>query len=538
LSDERDTPAWCRRLALAVGLAFSLVLVALHLRYIAHAGPLWRDEVNSVNVASLPTLRDVYAHVHLESFPVAWCIVEHLWIRAGLGATDEGLRRLGLVIGLGTLALLWWAARRLGVRVPLVTLLVLGASPSLIIYGDQARGYGLGALAIAWTMGAMWAFVERPGVLRYLNAQAAALLAAQTYFGNSFLLVAICAAATACAVRRRAWRLVLAVGAIGAIAAISMLVNLPSVRYAMNLSPIEQYAYPLGWYAAMLNAALAPDVPVLGMAWKAALGLAAAGCALAWWRADADEDRERALFVVVAATGAVVVYGAYLSFIKVRTDYWYYLPLMTLGALACEVGVALLLERVRLGLAACAVVVALTAAAALPQVYSTVALRMTDVDVAAAEIERSARPDDLVVVMPWYCGITFARYYRGPAPWITLPDFAEHRFHLHGEVAEKMKRGSDGVAPELERVAQTLARGGRIWVVGAPRAPKPGETVPMLPAAPNGPQGWRAAPYLDAWELAFGALLRDRGRTISGIALPDVGKVNVNESLPLVLVES
>lgn len=139
--------------------------------------------------------------------------------------------------------------------------------------------------------------------------------------------------------------------------------------------------------------------------------------------------------------------------------------------------------------------------------------------------------------MPWYCGITFQRYYRGVTPWITLPDFDEHRFHLHAEVAEKMKKGSAGVASELASVEKTLAAGGRVWVVGAPTAPKPGESVPVLAPAPDGPEGWRAAPYLTAWELQLGALLRDRGREISGIVLPDVGPVNIAESLPLVLIE-
>jgi len=521
-------------------VALTLVLLGLHLRFHAHAGPLWRDEVNSVNVASFPSLGEVFAHSHLESFPAAWTAVEHLWIRAGLGESDRHLRRLGLGIGLATLAMLWWAARRLGVRVPLVTLLLLGSSPTVIIYGDQVRGYGLGALAIAWSVGAMWAFVVRPGALRYASAQAAAVLAAQTYFGNCFLLVAICAAAAACALRRRAHTLVVAVGTIGAVAAGSMLINLPSVRYAMRLSPIEQGQYPLRWYASVLSAALAPGVPLLAAAWAVALALAAVGCALAWRTPDdgaAGSDRERALFVTVALGLGVAGYAAYLAFIQVRTEYWYYLPLMALGALACEVGVALLVARLPHGAVALAIAVVAVALAAVPRVFSTVALRLTNVDVAAAEIARAGRPDDLVVVMPWYCGITFARYYRGQTPWITLPDFDEHRFHLHGEVAEKMRRGNAAIAPELARVERTLAAGGRVWVVGAPVAPKPGESVPTLPPAPEGPEGWRAAPYLTAWELQFGALLRDRGRAISGITLPDVGAVSIHESLPLVLVE-
>ena len=530
-----------RRVVAAAGVALVVVLLGLHLRYHEHAGPLWRDEVNSVNVASFPSLGEVFAHSHLESFPAAWTAVEHLWIRTGLGESDRGLRRLGLTIGLGTLAMLWWAARRLGVRVPLVSLLLLGMSPTVVIYGDQVRGYGLGALAIAWCFGALWAFVERPGPGRYLIAQAAAVLAAQTYFGNCFLIAAMCAAGAAVALRRRAPHLLLAVGALGAVAALTMLINLPSIRYALHLSPIEQGHYTLLWLASVLHAALAPQVPVLAAAWPAALLLAAAGCVLAWRRPAGDDapgnDRERVLFVGLALGLGVVAYYAYLSFIKVRTDYWYYLPLMTVGALSCEVGVALLAARVRYGELVRAAAVVAVALVALPRVAATVALRMTNVDVAAAEIARSGRLDDLVVVMPWYCGITFARYYRGATPWITLPDFAEHRYHLHAEVAEKMKRGSAGIAPELERVERTLAAGGRVWVVGAPVAPKPGEAAPTLPPAPQGPEGWRAAPYLQAWELQFGALLRDRGRQISGITLPDVGAVNINESLPLVLVE-
>lgn len=528
-----------QRTVLATGLLLTLLLLGLHLRYHRHAGPLWRDEVNSVNVASFPSLGQVFAHSHLESFPAAWSAVEHLWIRAGLGETDRALRRLGLTIGLAMVGTLWWAARQFGVRAPLVSLLLLGMSPTVIIYGDQVRGYGLGALAVAWCFGAMWAFLARPGPGRFLNAQAAALLAAQTYFGNCFLIAAICAAGATIALRRRAPRVLLATGAIGAVAALSMVINLPSIRYALHLSPIEQGQYSLAWLASVLHAALAPQVPVLAAAWPVALVLAAAGCALAW-RAPGgggERDRERVLFVTVALGVGVVAYYAYLSFIKVRTDYWYYLPLMTLGALSCEVGVALLAARHRYGEPMRAAAVAIVALLVLPRVAATVALRMTNVDVAAAEITRAGRPDDLVVVMPWYCGITFARYYRGSTPWITLPDFDEHLYHLHAEVAEKMKRGNAGVAPELERVERTLAAGGRVWVVGAPAAPKPGETVPLLPPAPEGPEGWRAAPYLQAWERQFGALLRDRGRQINGIVLPDVGAVNINESLPLVLVE-
>lgn len=527
--------AW---LAPAAGVALTGVVLALQVRFQQHAGALWRDEVNSVNVAVLPTFGDVLAHSHLDSFPAAWTAVLHGWIRLGLGNGDAELRRLGFLIAVAAIAVVWWAARRLGAGAPLVTLLLLGMSPTAVVYGGQVRGYGLGALAVAWCMAAVWGFVQRPSPWRWLVAAGAAVAAAQTYFGNAFLVLALCTAGAACAIRRGAWPAVLATGAIGGVAALSMLVNLPSVRYAMALSPIEQGRYSLAWLASVLAGALAPEVPVLACAWAIAFVAAAAGWIAAWRdRAGPAVDRERALFAAVAVSVGAAAYYGYLAFIKVRTAYWYYLPLMTLLALAFEVGVVLLSRRIRHGALARTALVAALAALAYPPAARAVAMRMTNVDVIAGTVERLARPDDLVVVMPWYCGITFQRYYDGPAPWITLPDFDEHRFHLHAEVAEKMKRGDAGVADELARVARTLASGNRVWVVGAPVAPKPGEDLPALPLAPHGPEGWRAAPYLYQWERRLGALLRDRGHAISGIALPDLGAVNVAEALPLVLVE-
>lgn len=522
-----------RRVAVAVGLLVTAGLVPLHLAYVRGAGALWRDEVNSVNVASLPSVGEVFAHSHLDSFPAAWVLVLHGWIRAGLGETDADLRRIGLVVGAAILAALWWTGRRLGLAAPLVTLLLLGLSPTTIVYGDEVRGYGLGVVGIVWCLGALWAFLEAPGRGRFAVAQAAAILAVQAYFGNCFLLLALCGGAAAVCLRRRAWPLLGAVVGLGAVAAVSMLVNLPSVQYAANLAPVEQGPYGLGWFVAMFGGALAPEVPLLAWAWAVAGVLAVAGCVLA----RDETERERALFVGVAVPAALVAYVGYLAYISVRTQFWYYLPLMAVTAIGCDVGTALLARRAALGDAMRAGVVALVALLAARDVAAVTRVRMTNVDLIAETIAREAKPNDLVVVLPWYCGITFQRYYRGAAPWITLPDFAEHRFHLHAEVKEKLTLGNAAVAPELARVERTLRDGGRVWLVGVPPAPPPGTEPPTLPPAPNGPEGWRAAPYLDTWELMLGALLQRHSVDAWKLELPDIGPLNHWENLPLLKVE-
>ena len=525
--------AWA---TVGAGVLLTAALVVLHFRFQRHAGALWRDEVNSVNIATLPSFGEVFAQVPFDSFPAAWLTVLHAWSALGLGGSDAGFRRLGLLTGLATIAVAWWTGRRLRLGAPLVTLLLLGMSPTTIIYGDEVRGYGLAVLAVVWSLGATWSFVDHPTWGRFAVAQAAAVLAAQAHFANGFLLLAIVGGAATVGLRRRAWRTLAAVVGVGAVAAVSLLLDLPAMRYSRTLWPVVQGDFGLAWFADTFWHGLAPGVPLLTALWPLAVALAVAGFALGWRADEADADRAR---VAAATLGlGLVSYAVCLQLVaKLRTEFWYYLPLMALIAITCDVGVDLLVRRLRHGAWMRIAAVLTVAALAMPRVAGTVAVRMTNLDLVAAKVAEAAGPDDLVVVFPWYAGITFQRYYRGTAPWVTLPDFDEHRIHRHLLVVEKMKLGDAAIAPELARVERTLQGGHRVWVVGEPVAPPPGEPPPRLAPAPTGPEGWRVDVYLEAWPRQLGALVQQHARRADGVALPDVGAVNRWEFLPLTVVE-
>ncbi len=516
-----------QRAATVLGVVLSLGLLALHLQYHRSAGALWRDEVTSVNVATIGSFADVLANTHYDSFPVAWQTVLHPWIAAGLGADDASLRRLGLLIGLATIAVVWWAGARLGVGPPLVTLLLFGMSPTTIIYGDQVRGYGLAALAIAWCFGALWAFVARPSGARFVVALAAAIAATQTHYANIALLAAIGAGAAAVCAMRRDWRLLGTVAALGVVAALSLLIDLRDLRYITGTAAVSSGSWGLAFLLRVFLNALAPGVTALAVAW----GLGVLGAIAGVVAGLRGADRERAVFVVVTAPLALAGSFAALLQAGVPTNYWHYLSLMVVSALAIEMGVALLVRHgarrdwLRVG------GVAVAALLAAPAVSRAVPLRMTSLDVVAQKLGDVARPDDLIVVFPWYCGITFERYYRGPAPWITWPEVPEHKVHSHLVIADKMRQGSAAIAPELARVEATLRGGHTVWVVGSLAAPDPSHPVGTLPpAAP----GARSAPYLDDWELQLGRILETRALAGGTVPLGDLGPVNVWENLPLV----
>src|SRR5262249_25772538 len=85
---------WFHRLELGLGLLMSLVVVGIHLEYQRHAGGLWRDEAQTANLATLPSLGDVFAKFDKDSFPGTYATIQHIWMTACRDDSDTTLRRL------------------------------------------------------------------------------------------------------------------------------------------------------------------------------------------------------------------------------------------------------------------------------------------------------------------------------------------------------------------------------------------------------------------------------------------------------------
>ena len=84
--------------------------------------------------------------------------------------------------------------------------------------------------------------------------------------------------------------------------------------------------------------------------------------------------------------------------------------------------------------------------------------RMTNVDLVAERIAAEAAPGDLVIVTPWYMGISYLRHARGSTPWMTAPDLPDHRIHRFDLLKDSKV--------DFDAIQQTLRSGGRVWVAG------------------------------------------------------------------------
>ncbi|MCE9595631.1 MAG: hypothetical protein K8S98_15695 [Planctomycetes bacterium] len=525
------------RVELAVGALLVLSLLYVHTEILRNTGALWRDEVSSVDVATLPTFGEMLRNHHWDSFPVLWCVVLRAWISLGFGESDAGLRALGLVIGVAILVSLWWTARRFGCRAPLVSLALFAASPTVFRFGDAVRGYGLGVLLLIVVVGAMWSLVEQFSTRRALFALVTSVLAVQSLFTNSALLFAVCLAGAAVATRRRAWKTVAWIAAIGVAAVASMLPYLRVFAIHSEWSMIVQTPVDFVWIRDRFGDAVSASGESTIWIWGALAALSAAGCAATIARKSASRrEQDLALFAAVTLVAGSACFLAYLERISVPTQVWYYLPILALGALAFEAAVNLLVGASSRGRLLRAGGVVAFALAIAPQIEDSLAPRATTVDVIADHLERRAAADDLIVVYPWYVGITFARYYDGPTPWMIVPDLDTRRFQPYGAFKQRMTEPRP-IERELERIATVLRSGHRVWLVGGQQFLQPGEQPRDLPPAPGSAAGWSEPEYTDAWSQQTAHAIQMNASAIVNVPLPSIGPVLWYENLPLVVAE-
>lgn len=493
----------------ATALLITLFAVGLHALRLVHAGPLWRDEASAFHLATMPTLAEVVAK-H-ESFPPPFSFLVRAWA-AAFGGSDFSLRLFGLVVGVGLLAALWWSVRTAGGTVPLLALALVAVNPSVLLFGDSLRGYGLGTLAIVAAFGAFARLAGRPDRRGIALAAATAILAVQFLFFNAALLLALGLAAIAVGIVRRRPRVVLAVLAIGAASALSLLLWIEPVLATRSWSGLLKVSTGTrGIFAEMARTASAP-VGALQWVWLLLLALALVPLRAA--ENAGDERKDARLFALLALPGLVLAQWIFLEALEYLPRPWYFLAMLAAAAAALDVRLAGSLpgRASRLGAAVLAVL-----ALALP-VTALARVRMTNVDLVAARIAADAAPGDLVVLTPWYMGISYLRYARGSTPWMTLPDLPDHRIHRFDLLKDRMAE-PDPIAGVLGAVERTLRSGHRVWVAGELDLP-PGAALSALD-----PQR--------VWSQRFGAFLRDHAGQAGQVPVPWNGPVNGYERLEL-----
>lgn len=536
--DTEVKPTVIPWLELTLTASLMLILIILHFTVLMHSGGLWRDEANSINIINLPSIADMWEKLAFETFPILWFLIIRFWNLIGFGGTDLALRTLGMIVGLGALGAFWYAARSLGTRLPLISLVLFAMCPTALV-GDTLRAYGLGVVLILLALGTMWHVLNNPTLWRMILCAASLILSVQCLYHNSFLILAICMGAATVGIYRRDWKLTLFPLGAGLLSALSLLPYLKTISIIKDFNVIRVFPASLSWILDKFRLAIDPSGDLVTWVW-AVLALLAI-IIFSWQlckgtKASSGKEKELALYLLTTMLISIISYIAFIKFLSLPTQSWYYLPLMAVMIIIIDKSVDVICKgssTLRIIRVACTMGIAVFVFGGL---WNEAHTRKTNIDVLAVKLETLVGKDDLIVVTRFYYGVSFARYYKGSATWMTLPEIADHSIHRYDMFKGKMME-NEPIKPVLQKISKTLQNGHRVWLVGWLNFLRPGEIPEVLPPAPNSLYGWSEGAYQSSWSDIAAFALQTQGHTLEVISIPVDNPVSELENLPLIVVQ-
>ena len=185
---------------------------------------------------------------------------------------------------------------------------------------------------------------------------------------------------------------------------------------------------------------------------------------------------ELRVFAGTVLFSSLAGYFVFLHFAALITSPWYFLPLMALAAICFDLGISLSTLPRPARAVAWGILIG-TIGLSVPFAARDLNCRFSNVDLVANRLMKEISPQDYVVVTPWHLGISFDRYYQGAAAWDTLPPVADHSTYRFDQVPTSATEIARATQPVLDRIANTLQSGRRVWIVGWMSVPAPDRTA-------------------------------------------------------------
>ena len=114
-------------------LAFiCLFVVVLRVVLFQHSGAFWRDECSTILLSRAPNWSELWKGLEADSFPFLFVSVLRVWTQAGLGASDAGIRSLGILISLAAIVSVVLSCRAMQVKVPVIALVLVGLNTTRV----------------------------------------------------------------------------------------------------------------------------------------------------------------------------------------------------------------------------------------------------------------------------------------------------------------------------------------------------------------------------------------------------------------------
>jgi hypothetical protein len=495
-----------------------------------HAGGLWRDECDSVELARLPTFTDVLHNLKFTSFPILFPTTIRVFTNL-FGTSDATLRAFGFLIGVALLIVAWFNARVNRRELPLILPALFGLNLTFLTDGTWIRGYGLGSVLLILAFGLTALFLARPSFARLLAAFVSYIACMQSLYFTAALVPAILLAAFAVCLFRRQFKWAFALCVVAAICAISYVPQFQTYREIEAWTILLRYPTTpqLIWHEFLL--ACGEPIPIIAIVWLTIAAMSILGALALLVRRREHADLGSLPFALLTIAIATITYFAFLAVTHTAPQTRYHIAFLCLLAAVLELIVAGLcrFQFVRIA----RLILAVSLAIIFPCIlWPRITERETTVDLLAKNLQRYAGADDLIVVNPWFLGPSFSWYYHGETRWMTLPELSEKRIHRYDLIKAKMLE-TDPIGDVKLAIIKTLQSGNRVWLLGGAQPTEQNGPLTLSPA-PDPVFGWSSQAYTYAWSMQIGEFVQKH--VVDGeVVLPPEKGVSINENIPLVI---
>jgi len=518
---------------LITAILLTLIIIFLNYTFMQHGGALWRDEANSANIATMPSFSEIWYRLQFDPFPLFTFLLLRFWTNMGL-SSDLAMRFFGFLVSISVLAALWFNVRMLGIRTPLLSLLLFAFSPLSVRYISSIRPHGVGILLALLTL-ALTGKIMKEFRMRYvIQTVFAAVLCVHSLYRNIFFLTSFVFAAMVITALKHKWKKVFLLLLILILAAFSLLPYWPIIK-AQDYVIIIKVPVSLPQLWEKLYSALAATADPLFFVWTAffllSIGLTIYSCIFKAEQNVSQEKRDTRLFCTIVMITSIILFFIFLKLVSVTTQPWYYLPIMAIFAICFDAIVGTEKAGTVLRIIAAVAVVASTFSSVLDKCRT----RQTNIDIAAYMLEKSAQKGDLLVADPWYLSISFQRYYSGQASLITVPPLEDHRTHRYDLIKAKMA-STLPLQPLFTEILKTLKAGNKVWMI---KETSDLSMVPDTPAfslapAPKSIFKWSGNAYMGNWDSQILNFIQSLPVKISYFQLLTDKPVSQNEDCSVV----
>ena len=513
-----------------IAILISVLVLFLFFVRATHAGGLWRDECDSLELARLPTFADILHNLKFTSFPILFPATIRIFTNL-FGTSDASLRGFGFLVGAALLVIAWLNARTSHCDVPLILPALIGLNVTSLIDGTRIRGYGLGGLFIALAVGLTWQFVAKPSAPRLIAMFVAYIAGMQSLVFDAALFPALLAASFAVCLLRREWKWAVSLCVVGAVCALSYFPEFLTYREIKSWTVLLRYPISPGLLWREFQLACGQPVPVMAGVWLLLAAVSILGAVL-FNRRSWSSEPGLLLFGLLTILIAVTTYYMFLGISHTAPQTRYHLAILILLASVAELIVATLC-RFQPWLRPARLLFVIALAISLPFfLWPKITQRETTVDLLAKNLERYAGADDLIVVNPWFLGPSFSWYYHGQTRWTTIPELSEKRIHRYDLIKTKMEQ-ANAIADIRSAISETLRAGNRVWLLGGAQ-PSEEKGPLLLSPAPDPIFGWSSQAYTYAWSMQIGAFVQQH--VVDGeVVIAPAKNISSKENIPLLI---